>query len=398
MTRLLCNPFFVYIMSFTLVLLVYSLGWSGLYPDLSFSLLLFFGISFIVSFVLGAFIDRLKRIEYKELSWNPRIKLYLSLVWAGYLLEFIYNRGIPLQLLLLGIKYDYTQFGIPTFHVFLATFSNFLSVYIFHQLISDFNRRRLVFFILSILPAVLIINRGMLFMTLTACLFVYLLSLGRISLKVLGGVVILILAVLYLFGIMGNLRQTDGRTMDSDYMLEASFATSSFRDSPVPKPYIWSYLYISSPLANLQNTILQSNNLDQSWLSFFNYEVLPDFISKRTGSMFEIPKYDMPRVAPWLTVSTFYARAYVFLGWIGIILMFIFFLTTTLVYVLILHKNSKYYITGLAILSTLVLYNTFDNMYSFSGINLQLVYPLILTILGSLKVGLDKKMLARDKA
>lgn len=393
MTKLIANPFFVYITSFTLVLLVYCLGWSGLYPSLSLSLLSFFVITFFISFLFGVVVHVMKRIEYQAIEWNVGIKFYLLLVFIGYVLEFIYNKGIPLQLLLQGSNYDYTLFGIPTFHVFLVTFSSFLSVYIFHQLVSHFTKKGMLYFLLSIAPAVLIVNRGMLLMILTSCLFVFLLSLNKLNVKVLLGVILMVLVVFYLFGVMGNLRQTNGRTSSSEYILVTSKATESFKQSVIPEEFIWSYLYISSPLANLQNTILKSEGLNNSWSSFFNHDILPDFISKRVGAVLEIEKKEPILVAPWLTVSTFYARSFVSLGWIGIILMFLFFIGTSLVYVLLLRKKSTYFVTGLAILNCLVLYNTFDNMYMFSGLNLQLVYPLVLSYIRFPRFVLKKKLI-----
>src|SRR5687767_8880162 len=118
MTKLASNPFFVYIISFTIVFSVYSLGWSDLYPELSSSLIGFFIATFIIALFLGIVVQALKRIEYQKITWNERTQLYLLLVWLGYIFEFIYNKGIPFQMLLQGVPYDYRVFGVPTFHVF----------------------------------------------------------------------------------------------------------------------------------------------------------------------------------------------------------------------------------------------------------------------------------------
>lgn len=378
MTKLVSNPYYVYILSFVLVLLVYSLGWSHLYPELSFSLLAFFFVTFLVSLFFGVVVQGKKRIEYKTITWNEKTTLYLALIWVGYSMEFLYNGGIPLSLLLLkGVQDDRELFGIPTFHVLLVTFSSFYSVYIFHQLRSDFRKSRLLIFLLSILPAVLIVNRGMLLMILTSCLFVYLLSLKKIRFNVILGVTFFVLVIFYLFGVMGNLRQTN--TTSSNYILQSSRASESFKNSIIPNEYIWAYIYISSPLANLQTTIERLPPVNDSWVAFLNFEILPDFISKRTGPLLDVERQGTPTVAGWLTVSTCYARSYVFLGWLGIIILFLFFISTTFIYLFALMKTSEYYVVGLAILNTLVLYNTFDNMYAFTGLNFQLLYPLLLS-------------------
>jgi hypothetical protein len=133
---------------------------------------------------------------------------------------------------------------------------------------------------------------------------------------------------------------------------------------------------VSSPLANLQNTINESPPAREEWMPFINYELLPDFISKRTGNLLMVDKRYPVRVEGWLTASTFYSGSYVYLGWSGIVVMYLFFLITTFLYPFILKKD-KYYVTGLAILNTLVLYNTFDNMYAFTGLCFQLIYPVL---------------------
>jgi hypothetical protein len=300
--------------------------------------------------------------------------------------EFVYNKGVPIFMLLSGDKYDYREFGVPTFHVFLVTFGSFLSVYIFHLLCSEFSKIKLLYFFMSILPSVLIINRGMLMIVLTSCLFVYLMSMRRMSLAKFAGVLSTTAIVLYLFGIMGNIRLTQGQRISSEVILELSEASDSFNESIIPNPYIWSYIYISSPAANLQNTINKAPNSDFDFIAFLNFEIVPDFISKRLANVFDLERKFPILIAPWLTVATIYAPAYMYMGWAGIIMMFCFFTVTTVLYVAIVKKTSRYHVTGVAILSTLVLYNTFDNMYYFSGLNLQLVYPIIFSMMRSLNI------------
>ena len=97
------------------------------------------------------------------------------------------------------------------------------------------------------------------------------------------------------------------------------------------------------------------------------------------------------RTRPKMT-STEPLDYFVYLGWWGVILLFLYFLCTSFLYLLILRKDSPYYSTGLALLCTVSLYNTFDNMYAFTGLQFQLIYPLILTYVKfpSLKWGFSR--------
>ena len=140
-------------------------------------------------------------------------------------------------------------------------------------------------------------------------------------------------------------------------------------------------------MANLQYTIDKAR-VDDSCAEFLNFELLPDFISKRIATLFKIERSAGERIVPWLTVSTFYAHAYATVGWPGMLIMFIFFVTTTFAYLILLRKSSAYYVTGFAVMNALVLFNTFDNMYAFTGMSLQLIYPLLLSFVRFPKVKL----------
>lgn len=378
MNRVITNPFFVYIISFSIVLVVYLFGWSTLYPPISPALLFFMLWGFVFSALLGIVLYALKRIEYREIETNSSTGFVISLIWLSYCLEFAYNRGVPLLLVMGRSDYDYTQFGVPTFHVFLVTFSSFYSVFIFHQFVSQPSRRLILYFLLSIVPGVLIVNRGMVLIILTGCLFVYLAATTRLNGRVIGLLLVIILMVFYFFGIIGNIRQTNGRTSSSEYILTVGKATDAFKNSPIPDPYFWSYLYISSPMANLQYTVSNSR-VDAAWSQFICFELLPDFVSKRIAKILNIQRSAGEKIVPWLTVSTFYAHAFATVGWVGMIIMWLFFAGTTFGYMILLRKNSDYYVTALALMNTLVLFNTFDNMYAFAGMSLQLLYPLMLS-------------------
>jgi hypothetical protein len=76
-----------------------------------------------------------------------------------------------------------------------------------------------------------------------------------------------------------------------------------------------------------------------------------------------------------------YSRAYSYCGWIGIISMFILLLLLPLVYVKLVAANSPFFVTGLAILSTMFLFSGFENMIRFTGLSFQLVFPILLTFL-----------------
>ena len=379
------NPFFLYILGFSIPLLVYQLGWSNIFPKISFGLFLFLLLTYLYSFLVGYYVYNKKFIVYRDISYDKNISVLAVLIFTGFFLECMYVGHIPLLTVLSGKEYDYTTFGIKSFHVFCVTFGSFYTVYIFHVFLSTKRKTCLAICILMFVIPLLTYNRGMFLLNLSSCLFVYLLSIRKLYFKFVVILVLLALPVLYLFGIAGNVRvmHQAGRTENitsSDLILKIGDAKDGFKESIIPKEYFWAYIYISSPLANLQKTLEDSDSVDLTFgrlLSFVNFEILPDFVSKRISKFLEVKKMKINQITPALTVGTEYAGSYVYLNWLGLVLMFSYTMFVSFVYIILLKKNRTFFITGIAILNTLVFFNMFSNMFSFSGVSFQLVYPLI---------------------
>ena len=367
------NPFYVYIISFSIVFIVYTLGWSEAFPDISLSVAVFFGATFLSSLLLAYPINRRnKKIDF-TIPVSSLNRIILFGITIGYVVEFIYNRGIPIFFIFKGTDYLYTDFGIPTFHVFLHTFVSFYSIYLFHQYISSKNRKILLYTFYTLIPHILIVNRGSLLMVLVSMLFVFLLSMKRLKLKYLFSILLLVLIILYFFGYLGNIRSAQG---DDTFLPTASCASEQFLQSKIPNEYFWGYAYIASPLANFQhnvNTKVPSPDFP-NYSCFIKNEFIFDFISKRLpGSCEVIPN----KVVSHFNVATEFTTPYCSIGWAGPIILFLFGSFVTFFYLILLPVNSKYYISALAILLTIFVFNTFTNMWTFTGLSFQLVYPVL---------------------
>jgi hypothetical protein len=147
----------------------------------------------------------------------------------------------------------------------------------------------------------------------------------------------------------------------------------------IPSEFFWGYIYFTSPLANLQLTTqhpkpeISVTNLVQ----WGTNEVLPDAVSKRINAYCGLTKRQSPRIAPHLSASTVYAGSFTYGGWYGMGLMALVLLCFPFLYKRLLAAESRYYITGMAMLNTLYLFLIFDNMLAFSGFSFQLFYPLL---------------------
>ncbi len=374
--KLLSNPNFIYIFSFIVPFLFYSFGWSTIYPQLGINLFLFYVFTFLICAVLGIFINFTKPFNYKAINeFKPNGIILLSL-YILYSVEVIYSRNLPLMGLLKG-TFDYSEdsFGIPVIHTFLVSFNIFYGIYLFHQYISTYKKKLLWFFILSIIPFILQVSRSSILSILIGALIVYMLGKKIISLNLLFKTIIGAVLVFYMFGFMGNLRSGKG---DPTYIPRSSGATEEFLNSAIPKEFYWSYLYIASPVANLQNNINYVKKPEGSYKDLILNECLPNFFVKflTNGGAKEFNQ-----INPFLNVGTIYVFSFSYLRWQGIILLFFYFIVMVNLYYLLIQKSDTYKVTGMAILFNIIIFANFHNTISYSASSMQLLYPVVFSML-----------------
>jgi hypothetical protein len=380
------NPFFIYILGFSIALIIYQLDWSYLFPDLSFALVLFLIITFIISGLIGIYIHRTGALKFYEFKNTLSVNWWVVAITVGYIANFVYAKRIPFFSILNNEDVDYQNFGIPTFYVILVTFSSFFTVYLFSCYIVEKKKKYLFLCMYLFIFPLLIFSRGAILVNLSSVFFVYLFSYKGKRAKIYFRIAAIIAIVLIGFGSLGNLRTSnqagDDSSALSDIMLNLGEAKPDFVESAIPKEYFWSYLYISSPLANLQLNVneQQPNYSVSTVVQYMNGELNFDFISKRIFAIYNIEKPDNVLIAPFLNVGTVYSTSYSYLGWWGMSVTFLFLMAITFLYLIIMKPQNPYFASGLAILNTFLLFCIFDNMFSFSALSFQLVYPILLSL------------------
>ncbi|HEV7877816.1 hypothetical protein [Bradyrhizobium sp.] len=369
---MLKNPFVIYILSFGGVLAVYQLRWSEAYPALSSDLLAFFGLTFLVSILLAFAVSGVMR---ETGGYQPgRLPKYtVLLVLAGAAADLIYTGGIPLILVIAG-KFDYAgeDLGVPHLHVFTVTFGSVFSTIRFSDYLYSKRLRYLAEALLPIVYFILIFYRGPVMICMVAWAFVIFIKRGRLGLLRGSLIVAFALLILHLFGVFGNLREGDESAIE-----KVGRPSQAFQESWIPKTYLWAYVYMTSPLANLQ-TAVDAPSLERRTLAEFAVsEMLPDFVSKRILPSLGAERVKTPEVSRGLNVATMFGRSYVYAGWIGPTLLFTLFAALIVVYLQLI-RRSAYREPCLAQLNMFIVFCTFQNMIAFSGLILQLVWPLFL--------------------
>ncbi len=108
---------------------LYALGWSSLNGALDPALLVFFGVSIVVSIIMAALSSPIPLVK---LRWAKRRKPVITIaVFLGFLVDWAYRGSLPVLQSYQG--YDPTStaelsVGIPVFHVVLMAFAIFYTM------------------------------------------------------------------------------------------------------------------------------------------------------------------------------------------------------------------------------------------------------------------------------
>lgn len=371
----LVNPFYIYILIFSFALLLWQLKWSDMFPSISTGLLLFLLCTFAAAGFLGWFSGRLVPAlkSGNKVQTDPLIvAIPVSILFAA---EFMAYGGIPLFQALGGNFDKKIAFGIKTLHPVLITFSSFYSVFVFHQVLQHRSARRISALCLFLALPLLCLDRGAFLMIVSSMFFLLLFTSA--ALRIRTAVFISALAFVFAvgFGTLGNFRES-GSASNSAF-LDISKASRSFREAPLPGELMWTYMYIASPLANLQSNINSADKGSGSLRQLVLTEFIPDFISKRIAPAAGVDRAELMNISADFTVATAFARPYILKGWGGMVLMFAVNSVFIIVCLVLARHAGPYGVTVLALLCTFSVCTAFTNMIYFSGMSLQLAYPLI---------------------
>lgn len=371
------NPFFLYSLSWLIVLTIYQFRWTIRFPDLDDSLVWFLVITSTISIFL-AFVYR-RRCTYKpieNLDKNYRkVMLYTRITIILFCCDCVFSGGFPFFSYLRGGEMGlYKEAGVPFLHVVVINFIAFLfyfSSYCFFSETSKSKKRYrfLKPMLLTILMPVIYINRGEAMFLLFGFFLIYLMQAQKIGMKILLTIPV-ILAILYAFGVAGNFRSNDP---SGEYILKIGGASDDFINSVVPNEFFWGYVYIATPLGTLQNAMnLKKDNsgIVSNGDKVIVHEIMPKFLSKRL----DYPKVDSDpyKVVNELTVGTTYFDSYVTWGIKGMWMVFIAMMLYCAVMLSVVPYKSIVRIPLLCTLATMTFFSLFSNMITYMAIFPQL--------------------------
>ncbi|VAF45935.1 Uncharacterised protein [Enterobacter hormaechei] len=282
-------------------------------------------------------------------SW----KIYMMISAVGFAIEFIVG-GMPM---LVGRESAVT---IPVFHVI------FYSCIIMSVLMASvYGRKRDVAFSLTyaIVMSALMLSRQMMIVSFIITV-IAIASKTKFNKKNKFYLLASFVAVIVVFGILGNLRQQLSGDYVSDYIYAVGGANAE--GMRIGDTMYWLWLYIASPVYNLvQNLDSYYQYGDNCNMSIAygtcsgNYllsVIVPDTISKYFSEPFEI---DM--VMKHLNAGTAFSASSRILGLAGILIQILFQLMLYIVGILLTTKrNRRAFVVYFSVLSFFMI---FDNLY-----------------------------------
>lgn len=314
------NCFYWYAFMWLLVLGLYSFNISSFSLPLNAFTVLFFVVTILISLFFGInFKNCFKFKEYKidkDPSSIPVIILYILFV-----LDIIYAKELPLLSVAILRTSTYGNFNaIPMVHIVIIAFTSYYAQRYFYLGICNSEYRKKLFVNYFLLMALFL--GYFLRSQISYNLFIsgiitleYLRYNKRLDKKNIFLLAATVVIFLYMFGGLGNLR-ISGSWNDSTYIFFLGGFNVDY--NIFPEQFLWSYLYMISPLTNLNYNITHS----EGGFDLLKYiaEFMPETFSKRLG----VERATTLLYQPYFTVSTGFCRPYITLGVVGMILFFLF--------------------------------------------------------------------------
>jgi len=328
------NPVTLFVLTWISVLFLYILHFSLVLTTLNFLLfiyIIFSCVSFILSYFLLNDFYGLKPIksEYfvKDRFWKVlKIVFYL---WVSLtILEIGYFRSLPI-LSIFGIGDGaYTEWGIPSLHGLLNSMILVISNYCLYLYIQKKEKKYLIYFLLCLLWPLILITRQ-LFMSMAVQGILVYFFFNKLRLKNIFRFGILALIVILLFGIVGDLRSGS-----SDSFINIAQPSSNY-PAFLPSGFLWFYIYITSPLNNV--------NFNIHDYPLFNFNpspllssILPSFIRDKITFWGQANNFKL--VDDLLNVSSMFPNYLSAFGYIGSIF---FYFLMGLIFNFIYFKTKK---------------------------------------------------------
>lgn len=369
----LVNPFYLYCIAFSLAIIVYLFGWSKIFPALSAGLILFLVATFILFIFAGYRLGLIMPRFFSKHSFNPYLNdIIFWLIIVLCLVNVLYMGYLPV----LDRSHDYREFGMPVIDPVFNSLSIFFSVFFFQSYLSGKKKRFLFYVLIILIIQVLLFRRSTIVWIIVSSSFLFLLYRKKIALLIILAGIICIPFLSFCFGRYGNIRSN----LTKSIVINDLGASDAFKNSGINFNHYITYLYISSPLANLQKNIDEGNGFfnNGDTRSFVFYSLIPGTFTLRLEKPLNLTPPVCNLITHELIVGTLFMVSFYTLGWFGMITLFLILSVFIVLCLLIIEKWNTFGVTTFSLLSTAVSLMIFSNFLNRLDVILMLfVYPVL---------------------
>lgn len=131
----------------------------------------------------------------------------------------------------------------------------------------------------------------------------------------------------------------------------------------IPKQYMWTYSYLTTPLSNLNYNIIKNNQNEN--IRKLMSEFLPSTISKRmldSGN----EEYEILLIRDYFNAVTGYCSSYIYYGYLGMYVLYVYMVILTITGILLANKiksgrkKTAFYSIMVVVYSFMFFYNTLN--------------------------------------
>ncbi|MDH0834297.1 oligosaccharide repeat unit polymerase [Acinetobacter johnsonii] len=391
MFKYACNPFFIYGLSFLLILLLLSFGVSNLYYLEYNSLLVFILFTIILSFFIG-YILRFYVLIKIERSFNilKEASLFncisiVAILFALFLLDCISVGVIPIIEVLKGNTYRYMDFGVPLLHAFLIMYTCMVCFSYFIRYLKFSSKRYLFVMLFALFLPICFINRQVFIYEIIGLIILYFTYRKKINFTRFFKFFSIFLLVSIFFSAVGNYRTVS----DSQGTVDGSSSLISglldVNTKYMPDFLSWPYAYIVTPYGNLQYNYKYMSKNEYGYSDFskaVRLEIFPDFLSKRFVSEYDENDAKPMLISEAFNVVTGYSEIYVVYGVYGLILYFLYFCFVMIMFIILMPVRGFFIsLAGLCATTYLI---TYSNMLYQQT---QILFPIAVVIFTKFRFG-----------
>ena len=338
------NCFYWYSITWAFVLLLYSLRLSLFNRVLDFELLLFLILTIFISFFVG-YVNK-RKFNYSCNAIDYGLKPIIIIIIL-FVLNFIYARSVPIISILSGSQV-YREFdSIPILYVMLNGISFYYGINYFNAYLNlkEHKRRNFICFLIINVLFLLVFSRSTIIFLFGGAFILYIMSKrnnNKSNYKPIGKkyglIIFFVILTLYAFGVLGNIRM-GYKYNDNSYIQRIGL----YNNYPnfLPKEFMWSYSYLTSPLANLNNNVKNKNNS-------FNIKGVFSELINRTIAKRIMPdlKYgedlavEIGLEKEYFSASTGFFSMYTYGGFIGMTLQYIVLIIISRIQIELVKNNN----------------------------------------------------------